>query len=71
MIENSSEVEKISFIKSLKKEFRSFGDDIGWRMDNSNDIYMTPSDAYDGHFLEAINTTMNILDKHYMRFIAK
>jgi DEP domain-containing protein 5 len=27
---------------------------------------MTPSDAYDGNFLEAINTTMNILDKHYM-----
>ena len=28
--------------------------------------YAVPSDAVHGNFLEAINTTLNILDKHYM-----
>jgi len=25
-----------------------------------------PSDSVNGNFLEAINTTLNLLDKHYM-----
>lgn len=32
----------------------------------SNVTYAVPSDAVHGNFLEAINTSLNILDKHYM-----
>lgn len=32
----------------------------------SNVNYAVPSDAVHGNFLEAINTSLNILDKHYM-----
>ena len=28
--------------------------------------FAVPSDSVNGNFLEAINTTLNLLDKHYM-----
>ncbi len=42
---------------------KDFGIDIN---DNKVQPIAVPSDAASGNFLEAINTTLNILDKHYM-----
>lgn len=36
------------------------------RIKNDKKIYSVPSDAVHGNFLPAINTSLNILDKHYM-----
>lgn len=67
VVENLSEFEKISMLKTLKKEFWSFANEIGWKGNSSNlDSTTYPSDAYSGNFLEAINSTLNLLDKHYM-----
>jgi hypothetical protein len=81
VIENTQEIDKITQLKTLKQEFWSFCKDIGWRLpqaagsrspdDNfslkgDDQCVSVPSYAYDGNFLEAINTTLNLLDKHYM-----
>lgn len=98
VIENITDVDKISQIKRLRHEFWTFAKLLGWKIPvegeqyvlnnpsstsaasdpNSNSesakaasklnqiSYAVPSDAVHGNFLEAINTTLNILDKHYM-----
>jgi DEP domain-containing protein 5 len=70
VIENSSEADKSYFLKTLKREFWEYAKGLNWNINgSSNDeqsILSLPSDSYDGNFLEAINTTLNILDKHYM-----
>ena len=42
------------------------GGPLSSSMKANNISYAVPSDAVHGNFLEAINTTLNILDKHYM-----
>ena len=84
VIENTSDIDKVATLKTLKEEFWSFALGVGWRLPNSKDgnimsretnpsdnnitspPYCVPSDAYDGNFLESINTTLNLMDKHYM-----
>lgn len=77
VIENASEVDKVQFLRVLKKEFWAWPASVGWNISKrcngskyaTNSTLSTiavPSDATGGNFLEAINTTLNILDKHYM-----
>lgn len=58
----------------FNSEFWAFSSLVGWRMRAAGSGDATsalgassvPSLAVDGNFLEAINTTLNLLDKHYM-----
>jgi len=77
VIENAAEIDKTSKLKALKKEFWAFPKSMGWSVpsqnnNNNNDLtdskssIAVPSDAASGNCLEALNTTLNLLDKHYM-----
>ena len=68
VIENAAEIDKTSQLKALKKEFWAFPKSIGWNVpgNDSSNIIAVPSDAPSGNCLEALNTTLNLLDKHYM-----
>jgi len=56
----------------LKKEFWGLPGCIGWNLPGPQGLSAhtpscsLPSEAMDGNFLEAINTALNLLDKHYM-----
>ena len=67
-VENSSEIDKTALIRALKTEFFSFAALVGWHVHKPADTTdprptSVPSTAMDGNFLEAINTTLNLLDK--------
>ena len=76
VIENAAEIDKTSQLKALKKEFWAFPKSLGWNVPSSSSssttvgdngsIAAVPSDAASGNCLEALNTTLNLLDKHYM-----
>ena len=75
-IENYNEQDKATLMRNLKKEFWNFAKLVGWstkapRQDTGGQLPSSstgcyPSLAIDGNFLEAINTTLNLLDKHYI-----
>eukprot|EP00644_Phytophthora_capsici_P003592 jgi/Phyca11/126559/e_gw1.64.273.1 len=53
----------------LKREFASYYETHRWRTPeefSSAQYEILPSRAKDGNILEAINVTLNVLDKHYM-----
>ena len=77
VIENSYDIDKIALLEVLKKEFWDFARGVNWNIDkymnsvsgasdSSSPCPSVPSDASAGNVLEAINTTLNLLDKHYM-----
>lgn len=65
-----ADMEKVKVLQILKKEFWSFPKVVGWNVstdaNKSVHRFAVPSDAANGNFLEAVNTTLNLLDKHYM-----
>eukprot|EP00605_Chrysophyceae_sp_TOSAG23-4_P001340 GSChrysophyteH1.ASY1.ANO1.1457.1 assembled CDS len=61
VIENNLEIDKTKIIKTLKQEFWEFPRLLKWKLGRAG-----PSDAASGNTLEAINTTLNLLDKHHM-----
>ena len=61
VIENNLEIDKIKIIQTLKQEFWEFPRLLKWQLGKAG-----PSDAASGNTLEAINTTLNLLDKHHM-----
>ena len=61
VIENVAELIKTNVIKTLKQEFWAFPKLLKWQLGKA-----APSDAASGNVLEAINTTLNVLDKHHM-----
>jgi len=61
VIENVAELIKTNIIKTLKQEFWAFPKLLKWKLGKA-----APSDAASGNVLEAINTTLNVLDKHHM-----
>jgi hypothetical protein len=93
VVSNASEVDKVSCMQTLKKEFWSYPALLNWNIPpglfnskhwhgSENHLNNTgsgqkgkycprrplalPSDACNGNVLEAINTCLNLLDKHYM-----
>jgi DEP domain-containing protein 5 len=68
VIDNSTVYDKSTVLNTLKGEFWRFPRTVHWtthRRINSAEIAV-PSGASEGNILEAINTTFNVLDKHYM-----
>ena len=86
VLENSAELDKVTQLKVLKKEFWAFPKNVGWNIERDKPYgtatgtysapcfskgkgvqpIAVPSDALTGNVLEAINTTLNLLDKHYI-----
>jgi hypothetical protein len=76
VLENATEVDKVAYLKLLKREFWAFPKNVGWNIDLSSPppgaadgrrpVVAVPSDAVSGNVIEAINTTLNMLDKHYI-----
>jgi hypothetical protein len=77
VLENATEVDKVAYLKLLKREFWAFPKNVGWNIDLSQEppagaadgrrpVVAVPSDAVSGNVIEAINTTLNMLDKHYI-----
>lgn len=80
----TGDIDKVSFLKSLKHSFWEFPKVVGWDLgggrasghhqyiNKSNMIFHRPPVAAapglssEINVLEAINTTLNLLDKHYM-----
>eukprot|EP01036_Dinobryon_divergens_P022546 gene22546-30811_t len=73
------EIDKVKLMRKLRQEFFSYPHSVGWKtaVDDPNPPlentgkscsvrFAVPSDSVNGNFLEAINTTLNLLDKHYM-----
>ena len=60
VVENQNLAGLTSIIPKLKEEFLAFPRSTGWPATG------TPSGAAQGNFLEAINVTLNLMDKHYM-----
>lgn len=68
VIDNSTVYDKSTVLNTLKGEFWRFPRTVEWtthRRVNSAEIAV-PACASEGNILEAINTTFNVLDKHYM-----
>jgi hypothetical protein len=65
-----ADMEKVKVLQVLKREFWNFPKAVGWSIgaDAQQRVqrFSVPSDAANGNFLEAVNTTLNLLDKHYM-----
>ena len=67
VIDNSTVYDKTIVLSTLRGEFLRFPRTVGWRLDQClQEEVAVPSGAAEGNFLEAINTTLNVLDKHYM-----
>ncbi|CAM9485007.1 unnamed protein product, partial [Ectocarpus fasciculatus] len=68
--ERVADMDKKKVLQILKKEFLDFPSVVGWHFAANNTCsgcdHVAPSDAANGNFLEAVNTTLNILEKHYM-----
>lgn len=74
----TGDIDKQSCIKSLKQEFWNFPKIVGWKLGSKHDEKTSqngygnmtgsaiPCMAAEGNVLGAINTTLNVLDKHYM-----
>jgi hypothetical protein len=73
VVESITEYDKKSILRQLKEEFWSFPKSVGWNIidqmtfnDPSIEEFGLPSGAASGNFLEAINSTLNVLDKHFI-----
>ena len=76
VVENEEPEGLLSMIPKLKEEFMAFPRQVGWgsgqgAYPNGNVKAMgfrggSPCGAAQGNFLEAINVTLNVLDKHFM-----
>lgn len=73
VIDSATEYDKKVIIRTLKEEFWDFPRKAGWNIGREeepdfhpSEIVGVPSDASGGNFLEAINSTLNFLDKHYL-----
>jgi len=65
IVENETRTDWESLIHRIKREFVSFPRELNWNI--SNDITSRiPSVASQGNLLEAINTTLNVLQFHFM-----
>ena len=78
-MENDSRIDKTWVMQTLKREFLEFSSKVGWRIPSAEQTapstsqpqppafrVAVPSTATNGNVLEAINTTLNVLTKHYM-----
>ena len=78
-VDNYHEQDKSTMMRDLKREFWNFAKLVGWSSNSTleqDEAHVStqslsstscyPSLAIDGNFLEAINTTLNLLDKHYI-----
>ena len=61
VIENITESDKTKIVQKLRQEFWGFPSLLGWKVGRA-----VPSDSVNGNMLEAINTSLNMLDKHHM-----
>ena len=61
VIENITESDKTKVVQKLRQEFWGFPSLLGWKVGKA-----VPSDSVNGNMLEAINTSLNMLDKHHM-----
>lgn len=68
VIDNSTVYDKPTVLSTLKEEFWKFPKMVGWTVGRARDRgnIAVPSCAAEGNILEAINTTFNVLDKHFM-----
>jgi DEP domain-containing protein 5 len=70
VVENIADIDKQSQISKLRSELWNFAMNCGWKVSATNiDKYSSvsvPSDSMHGNFLEAINISLNLLDKHFM-----
>jgi len=64
VIENETNADWSSLVHKIKKEFLAYPAEVGWTL--SSEICKVPSTAAQGNILEAINTTLNLLQLHYM-----
>lgn len=63
VVENETRVDWESLVYEIKRHFVKYPAEVGWTL---SDPIRIPSTAGQGNFLEAINTTLNLLQLHYM-----
>ncbi|EWM23480.1 dep domain containing protein [Nannochloropsis gaditana] len=63
-LENESRIETQKLLTTLKKEALAFAKVLRWK--TAQGWTGVPAKAARGNFLEAINVTLNVLEKHYM-----
>ncbi len=65
VVENTTRSDWESIVHDIKKEFIKYPFELGWNM-SKGENWCIPSTAAQGNLLEAINTTLNMLQFHYM-----